>query len=180
MKKGFTLVELLGVFAIISMIVLLAVPSVTNMLKQSEQDQYENFENDIFLATEAYLSSNSDIYLELKEINKTTYVTIKTLLYSDYLDSTLKNPKTGDTLYAANEYNKIILVKMNDKKMWEFELYGDEEDETLTSEQSSVITAYDSLTRNSTDAEVNVVQTQVESLPDSIIKTALQNRIEYR
>ena len=62
MKKGFTLVELLGVFAIMSMIVLIAVPSVTNMLKQSEQDQYANFENDIFLAAEAYLSSNSDIY----------------------------------------------------------------------------------------------------------------------
>lgn len=180
MKKGFTLVELLGVFAIIAMIVLLAVPSVTNMLKQSEKDQYENFESDIFLATEAYLSSNSDIYLELKEVNKTTYVSIKTLLYSDYLDSTLKNPKTGDTLYAADEYNKIILVKMNDKKMWEFQLYGDEEDEDLTSAESDAISAYDALTRTSTDAEVNNVKTQIESLPDSIIKTALKNKIEYR
>lgn len=180
MKKGFTLVELLGVFAIISMIVLLAVPSVTNMLKQSEQDQYKNFENDIFLAAEAYLSSNSDIYLELKEANKTTYVTIKTLLYADYLDSTLKNPKTGDTLYAAEEYNKVILVKMNDKKMWEFELYGDEEDENLTTKESDALTAYDSLTRTSTITEVNNVKTQIESLPDSIIKTALKNRIEYR
>lgn len=180
MKKGFTLVELLGVFAIMALIVLLAVPAVTNMLKQAEQDQYANFENDIFLATEAYLSSNSDIYLELKEVNKTTYVTIKTLLYSDYLDSTLKNPKTGDTLYAADEYNRVVLIKMNDKKLWKFELYGDEKDEVLTTEEKNVLSAYDTLTRTSTEADVAAVRTQIENLPDSIIKTALQNRIEYR
>lgn len=175
MKKGFTLVELLGVFAIMSMIVLIAVPSVTNMLKQSEQDQYANFENDIFLAAEAYLSSNSDIYKELKVQNKTTYVTVKTLLYSDYLDSTLKNPKTGDTLYAIEEYNKVILVKMNDKKMWEFELY-----ENATSDEISVMSAYDALNRASTETDINNVKTQITNLPDSIIKTALQNRMEYR
>jgi len=180
MKKGFTLVELLGVFAIMSLIVLLAAPAVTNLLKQTEQEQYKNFENNIFLAAEAYLSSNRDEYLELKVENTTTYVTVKTLLSSDYLDSTLVNPKTSNTLFDMEEYNNVVLVKMNDKKIWEYELYGDDEDETITSAELAAINAYDSLAKNATTDEVYNVVVLARNLATSRIKTALNNRIDYR
>ena len=78
-------------------------------------------------------------------------------------------------MYAIEEYNKVILVKMNDKKMWEFELY-----ENATSDEISVMSAYDALNRASTETDINNVKTQITNLPDSIIKTALQNRMEYR
>lgn len=175
MKKGFTLVELLGVFAIMSLIVLLAVPTVTNLLKQSEKEQYTNFENNVFLAAEAYLSSNSDKYKELKVEGKTTYVTIKTLLSSDYLESTLINPKTGNNLYAIEEYNNVILVTLNEKKMWEYELYT-----AATDNEKNAITAYDALSKNATENEIDAIETQVDNLLNGKIKIALQNRLEYR
>lgn len=175
MKKGFTLVELLGVFSIMSMIVLIAVPTVTNLLKQADQDQYENFKSDVFLAAEAYVSSNNDKYLELKEVGKTSYVTIRTLLYADYLDSTISNPQTGNQLYSSGEYDNVILITLNSNKIFEFEFYTE-----ATTDEKTVINAYDILTSESTVAEVTNVKNQINNLPNSKIKTALLNRINYR
>ena len=54
MKKGFTLVELLGVISIMAVILLLSVPAVTNILKKATESEYYSFEENVFLATEAY------------------------------------------------------------------------------------------------------------------------------
>ena len=49
MKKGFTLVELLGVFSIMGIILVLSIPAVTNMLKKTTESEYYSFEENIFL-----------------------------------------------------------------------------------------------------------------------------------
>ena len=43
-KKGFTLVELLGVFVILSIIVLVTFPYATGLLKNTKDREYERFE----------------------------------------------------------------------------------------------------------------------------------------
>ena len=44
MKKGFTLVELLGIFSIMAAIFILAVPAITNLLKKATENEFYTFE----------------------------------------------------------------------------------------------------------------------------------------
>lgn len=169
MKKGFTLVELLGVFSIMAVILLLSVPAVTNMLKKATESEYYSFEENIFLAAEAYLSSNKKDYPELREIDKLTYVTIDKLLTSNYLNSNMLNPVTNKKM--SEEANHVVTVYMNSKKIYVYELIN-----TVTEEEINAINAYEGLV-DATDAEKEQVRALVNALDDSPIKVALQNKL---
>ena len=54
-KNGFTLVEMVVILIFITIIALMSVPVITNMLKKGEDDKYNMFLDDIYLATEAYI-----------------------------------------------------------------------------------------------------------------------------
>lgn len=170
MKKGFTLVELLGVFSIMAVILLLSVPAVTNMLKKATESEYYSFEENIFLAAEAYLSNNKQDYPELKEINKKTYVTINKLLILDYLNSNMINPATKKKI--SEEANHVVIVYMNQKKLYVYELINN-----VTKQEIEAINAYEALTSGATETEKTQVKNLVNALSDSSIKIALQNKL---
>lgn len=119
-KKGFTLVELLGVFSITALILLITVPSVTSTLRKSKESQYQSFLDDIFLATEAYIGVNHADFYELKTVGGKAYISLQKLMASNYLKSTVKDPKTGKKIY--NEAYYTVIVTTNDKKTFDFEL----------------------------------------------------------
>lgn len=93
-KKGFTLVELLGVVAILAVSLLVIIPSVTSILRKSEVNEYNDFTDDIYLATETYLNNNSDKYPELKISGTEIEITVKELKEDLLISKNLKNPKT--------------------------------------------------------------------------------------
>lgn len=123
MKKGFTLIELLGVFSITALILLITVPTVTNMLRKAKDNQYESFKNDIFLATEAYIGVNHADFYELKTEGGKAYISLRDLMASDYLKSTIVDPKTKKKIY--NESNYTVIVTTNSKKTFDYELVTD-------------------------------------------------------
>lgn len=168
MKKGFTLIELLGVFVIISLVLILSVPAITNMLKQAEQTKINSYKEKVYLATEAYVSKNKNLYLELKQLNKITYVKIESLLFSNYLNSNLINPKTNKKV--SEESSDVVIVYMNENKEYIYELL-----ENLSENEISAINAYEELASgNITIEEVN---NKISALPSGKIKTALQNKM---
>ena len=169
MKKGFTLVELIGIFTLMAIILIIAAPSVTNMLKKAKENEYYSFEENIFLATEAYISSNKNNYLELRETDKLTYVRINNLLMSNYLDSNIINPVTKKKI--SEEANQVVIIYMNNKKLYVYELIKNVKDE-----ETAAINAYEALTKDATNEEVEAVKTLVAALEDGSIKTALQNK----
>lgn len=170
MKKGFTLVELLGVISIMAVILLLSVPAVTNILKKATESEYYSFEENVFLATEAYLSSNKEKYPELREVDKLTYVTIDQLLITNFLSSNMINPVTKKKM--SEESDHVIIIYMNSKKLYIYELIN-----TVTEQETTAIHAYENLTSDSTATEKEAVKTLVNALEDSLIKTALQNKL---
>lgn len=170
MKKGFTLVELIGIFTLMAIILIIAAPSVTNMLKKAKENEYYSFEENIFLATEAYISSNKNNYLELRETDKLTYVRINNLLMSNYLDSNIINPVTKKKI--SEEANQVVIIYMNNKKLYVYELIKNVKDE-----ETAAINAYEALTKDATNEEVEAVKTLVAALEDGSIKTALQNKL---
>ena len=170
MKKGFTLVELLGIFSIMAAIFILSVPAITNLLKKTTENEYYTFEENVFLSAEAYISSNKDNYSELREVNKKTYVTIETLLNANYLNSTLMNPATRKKI--SEETKNVIIVYMDQKGLYVYELINN-----VTEEETEAIKAYEALTSNPTASEKTSVQSKIYALSDSSIKEALQNKI---
>lgn len=97
-KKGFTLVELLGVFTLLGVILLLIVPNVTQMLKRAKEDDYKRFLNDLYLATEAYIESDNSLSNSMAFIGGKAFIQIEDLIYAGYLRSTIVNPKTNQKI----------------------------------------------------------------------------------
>ena len=106
-KKGFTLVELLGVFVILSIIVLVTFPYATGLLRNTKDSEYKGFEKNLFLATEAYIESNSEIYSQFSENGTIDYISISDLIENQFLSKKMTNPKT------KTEINENGCIKVN-------------------------------------------------------------------
>lgn len=100
-KKGFTLVELLGVIVILSMIVLVTVPALISTLKGSEEKQIEEFEKSVYLAAESYFQMNSELYPQLGSSGAKAYVPISTLIEEGFIKDTLVDPRTNEKIDSS-------------------------------------------------------------------------------
>ena len=120
-KNAFTLVELLGVMVILGAMLLVTVPSITKTLKQKDEDEYERFLNDIYLATESYIGMRTKEYSELVYNNKAV-VELQELISSGYLSENKMNPKTNEVINPL----ETVLVTRNNDGTYEYALSGKE------------------------------------------------------
>ena len=111
-KNGFTLVELLAVFTIISIILLVGLPSITKNLKNNENKKYENFQETVILATETYIESNRDLY-PLTTVGQTLTVTIGTLKSEGLIREVPEKPDGTKILDTA----KVKVIVNSDKTL---------------------------------------------------------------
>ena len=102
MKKGFTLVELLGVISVLGITALLVVPSVEKIIRESKQRALENNKKTILSATKNWVSDNKT------NIDGDEYIiTVEDLKSSGYLEYNLKNPVSDKCIGNDTE----ILIK---------------------------------------------------------------------
>ena len=97
-KNGFTLMEMIVILIFITIIALMSVPSITNMIKKGEEDKYNIFLNDVYLATEAYIEKYKDDYPSLNVEGSNTYIYMKDLVDEKLVSTNLVNPK-----YCVND-----------------------------------------------------------------------------
>ena len=99
MKKGFTLVELLGVITVLAIIGLIAIPVVNKSIKDSKERAYEAEVKEIEKAAKSWAAEHIE---EIGNINcsgsAVKVVTIEELKQENYLPSDAKNPKSGELL----------------------------------------------------------------------------------
>ena len=95
MKKGFTLVELMGVIVVLCILILMSVPAINNTLKKQEEKEYNQFLESVCLGTKAYMRHNADKYETFFENKGTTTVCIKDVYDGGYLSKELANPDTN-------------------------------------------------------------------------------------
>lgn len=118
-KKGFTLVEMMVVVAIMAIIMLLVVPNVTGMLKKIDNEKYERFLSDVFLATEAYIQKNIEEFSDIKVPNQKVYVYYTDLISSNYLKSTTYDPKNKK---QVKDEDYTVEVYLNDDNEYSYKV----------------------------------------------------------
>ena len=89
-KKGFTLVELLAVIVILSLVLVIAVPSVNRYIKQSKEKTYNTQISTIIEAAQAYASANSGLLPRKEEF--VVKITLGQLKSSGLIKEEVKNP----------------------------------------------------------------------------------------
>lgn len=94
MKKGFTLVELLGVIVILGVLALIATNVISNTLNETKDDLYEIQISSIIAGAKTWASSN---IFELPENdNEFIIVTLRQLKEGGFVDQNISNPKTEE------------------------------------------------------------------------------------
>ena len=89
-KKGFTLVELLAVIIILSLVLVIAVPSVNKYIKQSKEKAYDTQISTIIEAAQAYASTNPELLPNRENIS--VKVTSGQLKSAGLIKEEVKNP----------------------------------------------------------------------------------------
>lgn len=108
MKKGFTMIELLAVFTLLGIILVIALPKMTSLLKKSDDGSYKSFVKTIEIATEAYVVDNMVI-----KKGESKNIQLNVLINNGYLKSNLKNPRNKQKVSSmTNSY--ITVSKNND------------------------------------------------------------------
>ena len=93
MKKGFTLVELLGVITILGVIVLIVVPVIKNVIGDSKNKLYDAQVLNISSALKNWVVDNSRLLPENE--GETITITLGQLKAGGYIDSEIRNPKNN-------------------------------------------------------------------------------------
>lgn len=92
MKKGFTLVELLGVIVLIAAISLFLIPAVDRQIKQGKDKVYQQQIKNIELAAQLFYS---DLPVKLDK-NESMLITLSQLKFADKIDKNISIPDTGE------------------------------------------------------------------------------------
>lgn len=93
MKKGFTLAELLGVIVIISVLLILIVPTIINSITKNKQPAENTGKEIIYNAADQYINANSTKYPKGK--SGKYCIPIKKIAEAGYLVSPVKEITTG-------------------------------------------------------------------------------------
>src|SRR5574344_1917917 len=116
-KKGFTLAELMGVIIILSIILLLTLPAVDKIIKNSKERAYQEQVTSISKAASDWALSNSSLLPDEDGNSITIYLSEIKLSGSIAID--IKNTKTGNLL-SNNTY--VVITKKNN--MYEYSEIG--------------------------------------------------------
>lgn len=141
-KKGFTMVELLGIITILGVLLIMTVPSLTATLKRSTQKEYDSFIDNLLIATETYIESNRSLYPSLDKPSGRAIISIQTLIDNNLIEKTVIDPKTEEEVPT---YNTITAIKQDDGTI--FYAYNSEDASTNGYVASDLILLYDGYNR---------------------------------
>ena len=104
MKRGYTLIELLGVFVVLGIIVTVASVIIINLVKNTQEALETSTEKLLYTAATKYLYDNYEL-----PANGNYDVTIETLINNDLISNTFLESQTNSHL-TENSCVKITIV----------------------------------------------------------------------
>ena len=123
-KKGFTLIEILGVLVIMSIVVLITVPIITGIIDEVRKNAYRESVRSIFRAVDIYIADNN--FIELPEEGIDVIDPKIMLKHKDFVsgkvvkneEGKLKVERVSNGVYCAEgTYNNIRVVKGDCSKL---------------------------------------------------------------
>ena len=114
MKKGYTLVELLGVMIILGLILLISFPALINQIKKSNDAIDETTKLLIFNSTELYIDNNQNIYPMLS--GDIYYVQIQALVDEGLVSENLKDLDVNNWVKVTVNANSTLSFEIVDER----------------------------------------------------------------
>ena len=105
MKKGFTLIEMLGIITVLAILLLLTFPNLSQSLKKTEETKNNNFTNNLKVSAEAYVELNRSKFPELDNINGSVQIKIQDLYDANLMKGNYDNVDTS---------TKVTITRQND------------------------------------------------------------------
>lgn len=117
MKKGFTLIEVIGTVIILGMIALLAFPQLLKLVKTTNKELSEASKTLVYTASSQYVNKYIDDY---PKIDDSTYcITMRNLVSEGFLTKSIEDENLGD--YGLD--TKIQVDVIDDK--YEYSINND-------------------------------------------------------
>lgn len=111
-KRGFTLIELIGVVSILGIILVVALPQIGNTLKRQAEQKFDTVLKDLYLAAEQYAWNHRESFPVLEQVGGEAMVTLRALRNVGYVRENLENPITKKRFFDTD----YILVYVNPDK----------------------------------------------------------------
>ena len=117
MKKGFTLIEMIGVMVILSLLMAFAMPSIINYIKKGGDTKDKVVIEMIYDAAKNYVSDNKNMFK--KDENNTYCISLYTLASEGYIESPMTLSSSDDDITSESSTKT---VKVTYDKKYKYEL----------------------------------------------------------
>ena len=109
-NKGFTLIEIVTVIALLSIVGIITLPKINDAIKTSRADQLEEVRENIVKSTEVYLNNKCgrDTYNKLID-NDEVRIYLNSIKECGLIDKKIYNPVSGDYFNIDNEYVDVTI-----------------------------------------------------------------------
>lgn len=107
-KKGFTLVELIGVVVILGLIALVAFPALLNQINDSKKQVSDSQKEIIISAAKSYVSENKNDYADKSSFE----IPVSDLISGSYLDRNIVSSfSDNDIVVTFNNGTYDVVIK---------------------------------------------------------------------
>ena len=117
MKKGFTLIEMLGIIAVLAVVLLVTFPVMNKSLKQMKENTTNNFENNLKVSAETYIELNRDNYENIDVPGTEIEFTIQDLYDANLLKGQYDNINTTDKIKVIVGTDLILRYYFNGEQI---------------------------------------------------------------
>lgn len=117
MKKGFTLIEMLGIITVLAVILLVTFPVMNKSLKKMKENTTDNFENNLKISAETYIELNRDNYKNIDVPGTEIALTIQDLYDANLLKGQYDNINMSDKIKAIVGQDLILRYYFNGKQI---------------------------------------------------------------
>jgi len=120
-KRGFTLIELIGVIIIISLLVLIITPVINNVIINNKEKLYQQTLDNIVVSAKNWASDSENKDLLPIDNNNCVVVTLAQLKSGGYVDLNVKDPRNGN---ALSNSIAVLITKHNNRYDYEIKENG--------------------------------------------------------
>lgn len=98
-KRGFTLIELIVTIVIMALILILVMPSITALVSNNEERQYEYYADSLMEAAKVYVDKEGE---DINPIGEKNWIGCVDITYQDLMDADLINPFTEENIDCSD------------------------------------------------------------------------------